>query len=103
MPFGAMACASRVDELALPDHKWNGQQRTKKQKDQDARSRRNPEVACSANDTYEDPDRSGYTASLRAPRTDSWQQEKHEKPEHTHGCARERRIDENGISKSRRD
>ena len=34
--------ASRIGELTPPDQKWNGQQRTKEQEDQDARSRRHP-------------------------------------------------------------
>ena len=42
-------------------------------------------------------------ASLAAPRAESWQDKKHEEPKHTHGCARERSIDENGISKARSD
>src|SRR3989442_1328640 len=58
MALAAMR-TSHVIELAPPDQNRSSQQRAKKQEDQDDRPRRNPKVACSAKDTYEDPDHCG--------------------------------------------
>ena len=38
---------------------------------------------------------------MAAPGAESWQHKKQEEPKQTHGYARDRRIDENRISKSR--
>jgi len=56
----------RSGGIALPDQKWSGQQRTKKQEDQNERFRGNQNVAHEANSAYEYSDSSGYAASLAA-------------------------------------
>ena len=93
----------RSGRIAPPDQKWSDQQRAKKQEDQNERFRRNHNVAYEANSAYEYTDGSGYAASLATHCPQSRQNKKHDEPEYTQACARERRIGENGNSKSRWD